>query len=83
MPISSVSNQGRFVQLDGKKISHWHCKGCLVKYSGGPLSLRDVNFEDCLFVFDVPPQQLPAPGGQRLGETLLASKLDKVEIKSL
>jgi hypothetical protein len=70
------------VQLDGKTISGWECKHCLVKYSGGPLSLHNVHFEDSLFVFEFPADQSPSPGGQRLSTTLLASNLTDVEIPS-
>jgi len=53
---------------------------CLIIYEGGPLSLRDVAFQNCLF--DLRVQETPSPGGQHFGRELLASNLQKVQINS-
>jgi hypothetical protein len=78
--IQRIGYQDCYVELDGRKISRWDCKRCLIRYSGGPLSMRDVRFQDCLFVFDFGLGQPPSPDGQRLSETLLASGLKDVTI---
>jgi hypothetical protein len=70
------------IQLDGKSFSHWKCLRCLVKYSGGPISMHRSTFEDCIFVFNFNAAQPPAPDGRRMGLELLASDLKKVEIPS-
>ena len=70
--IERIGNQDCYVELDGKRVSKWDCTRCLVKYSGGPLSLTDVHFEDCLFIFDLRSQPA-APDGIRLSKVLLAS----------
>jgi hypothetical protein len=80
LPIARIGNQDCYVELDGKQISRWDCKRCLVKYSGGPLSVRDVHFQDCLFVFDFHTLQAPSRDGQLLSQTLLASGLLDVTI---
>jgi hypothetical protein len=80
IPIQRVGNQDCYVQLDGKSVSRWDCTRCLVKYSGGPLKMRDVNFKDCLFVFDFQAKQPPTPDGQTFSETLLASGLSNISI---
>ncbi len=80
VPIARLGDQDCYVELDGKNASRWDCTRCLVKYSGGPLSIRDVNFKDCLFVFDFGVKQSPTPDGQRLSEILLASGLRNVKI---
>ena len=78
--IKRIGNQDCYVELDGKTISGWDCKRCLVKYSGGSVSMTDVHFEDCLFVFDFRSGHTPTPDGQRLTKTLLASELTDVAI---
>lgn len=83
VPIERIGNQDCMVQLDGHRVSRWDCKHCIVKYSGGPLSLHDVRFENCLFIFDFPSDRVPQPSGERLSETLLASNLTNVEIKKI
>jgi hypothetical protein len=82
-PISRIGVQDCYIELDGKTASRWDCKHCLIKYSGGPVSLKDVHFENCLFVFTFPSSRQPNPKGQRLGELLLTSDLRNVEIRSL
>ena len=78
-PIQRVGNQDCYVELDGKTVSKWDCMRCLVKYSGGPVSLTDVHFEDCLFLFDFSSK--PATrDGERLTEALLASKSQSVRL---
>jgi hypothetical protein len=81
--IERIGVQDCYIELDGKRASRWDCKHCVVKYSGGPISLRDVHFENCLFVFNFPSQQPPDPSGERFGEILLSSNLNNVEIKSV
>jgi hypothetical protein len=79
VPILRIISQDCYVELDGKKLSRWDCKRCLVKYSGGPVSLTDVHFEDCLFIFDF----ISTPtmrDGQRLIEAILASKSQSVSL---
>jgi hypothetical protein len=78
VPIERLGVQDCHIQLDGKKASRWDCKRCLVRYSGGPLSLRDVRFEDCLFIFDF--RSMPAShDGARLSEELLVSKSQNID----
>jgi len=74
VPITRIGEQDCYLELDGKKASGFDCTRCLVKYSGGPLSMRDVRFMDCLFVFDFPSQKPPPPDGQLLSRTLLTSE---------
>ena len=82
--ITRIGEQDCAVQLDGKTISGWDCKRCLVKYSGGPLSMRDTRFEDCLFVFEFHPDQPPPPDGRHLSDTLLAaSELKNVTVSGI
>jgi hypothetical protein len=79
MPQARLTEDSCYAELDGKKISRWDCIRCLVKYSGGPVSLRDVHFQGCLFVFDF--QSKPAtPDGERLSKTLLASESQNVSL---
>ena len=80
VPIQRIGNQNCYVELDGKSISRWDCTQCVVKYSGGPLKMRDVHLKDCLFIFDFRGKQEPAQEGQRLSETLLASDTGEVSI---
>jgi hypothetical protein len=80
IPIERIGNQDCYVELDGKSISRWDCTRCLVKYAGGQLKMRDVNFKDCLFIFDFGAKQVPAPDGRRLSEMLLASGASDVKI---
>lgn len=80
IPILREGGLDCYVELDGQKISRWDCTRCLVKYSGGPLSMRDVNFNDCLFVLDFRSQQPPSPDGQLLSRMLLTSELKYVTI---
>lgn len=82
-----VSESMWFVQKDcywvldeNTPISNMLFIHCLIIYEGGPLSLRDVVFQDCLF--DLRVQETPSPGGQRFGRKLLASNLRKVQINS-
>jgi len=81
--ILSKSDADCFEELDGKRISHWTCTHCVVKYSGGPVSFDDVKFENCLFVFSLPADKAPSDNGQQLNKLLLASDLKSVSIKSL
>lgn len=70
-----------YVVLDGKTVSRWDCTRCLVKYSGGPVSLTDVHFKDCLFIFDFTSR--PTVGdGERLIEALLISKSQDVNLRA-
>jgi hypothetical protein len=82
MHVTRFSYHDCSVQLDGRKISGWDCTHCLIRYSGGPLSMRDVHFQDCLFIFDFPQKQPPTPDGRRFGQTLLASDLKDVRIST-
>jgi hypothetical protein len=82
VPIQRIGNQDCTIQLDGKRGSRWDCTHCVVKYSGGPVSLHDVHFTDCLFIFDLPQNRAPAPSGQLFAQDLLGSDLKNVEIKS-
>ena len=77
--IERLSVQDCLIELDGKTISKWDCVKCLVKYSGGAVSLTDVNFTDCLFVFELSSKP-SAPEGERLVQTILASNAQKVAI---
>jgi hypothetical protein len=77
--IGRMAAQNCYIDLDGRTISHWDCSRCLVKYAGGSLSMKDVKFTDCLFVFDLKGQ--PAgPDGASVSRTLLASELKDVTI---
>ncbi len=82
VPIQRIGVQDCTIQLDGKTGSRWDCKHCVVKYSGGAVSLHDVRFEDCLFIFEIPQNQIPAPSGQDFTQQVLASDFRNVEIKS-
>jgi hypothetical protein len=77
--IERVINRDCYVELDGKTISKWDCKQCLVKYSGGPVSLTDVHLENCLFIFDFSSKP-SMRDGERLTEALLASKSQNVNL---
>jgi hypothetical protein len=70
--------------LDGKTGVGWDCAHCIVLYSGAPVSLKDVKFIDCLFVFRLPNNAVPPSSGRRLSEQLLASKdLREVSVVSI
>jgi hypothetical protein len=79
IPIERIGNQDCYVELDGKSVSKWDCKRCLVKYSGGPISLTDVHFEDCLFIFDFNSRP-PMRDGERFIQALLASQSQNVRL---
>lgn len=79
-PIRRIGERDCYLVLDGKRASGFDCTRCLVKYSGGPLSMRDVKFIDCLFIFDFPSQQPPPIDGQLLSRVLLTSEFKYVAI---
>jgi hypothetical protein len=54
------------------------CTDCLIKYSGGPLSLEDDHFIRPVFVLSL--QAPPGPGGEKLSHTLLTEDLENVQI---
>lgn len=85
-PKSRITRYGEedcYVELDGQTISGWDCTQCLIKYSGGPLSMRDVHFVNCLFVFDFRSGQPSGPDGPRVSTALLASGLRDVTIPAI
>jgi hypothetical protein len=49
---------------------------CLIIYTGGPILVRDVRFQDCFFDFQL--QKTPDPRGQHLGKLLLAAKTNNI-----
>jgi hypothetical protein len=67
------------IDLDeAKDVVNITCKNCVIKYSGGPLRLKDVRFENCVFLFSIKTE--PSPGGKRLAQDLLAANLRDVTI---
>ena len=50
------------------------CTRCLIKYSGGPLSLKDVEFKDCMFLFLL--NSRPPSEGVTLVEALVSGEQD-------
>jgi hypothetical protein len=81
--IDRVGVQDCWVQLDGQKASRWDCTHCVILYAGGPVSLHDVHFINCLFVLNFPSRAPPSPSGQQFSKELLASDLQKVTIWSV
>jgi hypothetical protein len=77
-PILRMGVQDCYIQLDGHVASKWDCTRCVIKYSGGALSLTDVKFTDCIFIFDLHSQ--PPKPGESLVHAVLASDSQKVEI---
>ena len=49
----------------------------VIKSSGEPVKLRNVRFENCIFVLSI--EKPPTPAGERFGKLLLASDLKDVE----
>lgn len=81
VPVERVGVQDCYIDLDGKRGSRWDCTRCLVRYSGGPLYLRDVHFINCLFILDLPSKPI-SPEGERFSKALLASAIEDVTITS-
>ncbi len=77
--VSHMTAQDCSIELDGRTIVEWDCTRCLVRYSGGPLTMRAVHFIDCLFVFDFPSGP-PSGDGPTLTRNLLASNLKDVTV---
>jgi hypothetical protein len=57
------------------------CENCLVKYSGGPITLQDVTFKNCIFLLSL--ELVPPESGKKFSEALLASNLDNMHIASI
>ncbi len=49
---------------------------CLIKYSGGPLNIKNTTFKNCIFLFSV--TQPPSARGKELSQTLMAANLTDV-----
>jgi len=76
-PIMRLGEQDCNVDLDGKTVSRWDCTRCLIRYSGGPVSLTDVRLQGCLFVFNLHGKPASA-NGERFIEQALASNPQNV-----
>lgn len=77
----TILQESCFLDLDEhNEIEDYVCHHCVVKYSGGPLTLKaPVEFKDCLFVFSINAQP-PTPSGILLAQTLLSQNPQDVKI---
>ena len=79
--VLSIVQTDCFLDLDEhNEIEDYKCQKCVIKYSGGPLTLKaPVEFIDCLFAFSIHDQ--PAtPSGVLLAETLLSKNPQDIKI---
>jgi hypothetical protein len=60
--VPESSTIGAFVDSD--------FRGIVVKYRGGPVFLKNVTFENCIFIIELP--QSPSPEGKSLTRELWA-----------
>jgi hypothetical protein len=66
-----VSESRCFLDLDEKNlVTGYDCNHCLVKYSGGPLTLKDVELKDCMFLLAL--QSEPPAAGRIMIQALLS-----------
>jgi hypothetical protein len=69
-----MTHTGCTLQLDGLKlIGHDFSKSVII-YRGGPVSLENVHFHDCLWNVAIPSEGAPAKEGKTLLTQLLKSK---------
>jgi hypothetical protein len=77
----TITQENCFLDLDEHNVlEDYICHNCVVKYSGGLLTLKSpVEFKDCLFMFSIRSQ--PAtPSGKSLAEALLSQSPQDVKI---
>src|ERR1019366_8406367 len=69
----TIEQANCFLDLDEhNEIEDYVCHQCVVKYSGGSLTLKaPIEFKDCLFVFSIKSQP-PTPSGVLLAQNLLS-----------
>jgi hypothetical protein len=71
--------EGGIFKLDaGSTFDHVLFKNAVIRYDGGPISLKEVAFQNCRFEFRI--IVVPPPSGQKLTKTLLASTISDVKV---
>ena len=72
-----------FLDLDGKTLANDRCVHCVVRYSGGYVSIQNLELTDCLLIFSVTGDKAPSQNGQKLEQTLLTSDLRNITISGI
>jgi hypothetical protein len=71
--------EGGIFKLDaGSTFDHVLFKNAIIRYDGGPISLKEVTFQNCRFEFRI--IVVPPLSGQKLTKTLLASTITDVKV---
>jgi len=71
------------LDIDGRQIQDDRCIRCIVRYSGGPVSIQNLQLVDSLLIFKANGNSAPEGNGQKLEQILLASDLRDVTITGL
>src|ERR1035438_2370803 len=64
--------------LDGMTLDGNLYRHCIIRYSGGPITLKNVRFEDCRFEINV--NEVPPPNGRQLQRLILAENSNNIAI---
>jgi hypothetical protein len=75
----SIFDNGCFLDLDKHdRIVGFACDRCAVRYSGGPLTLSNVQFKNCIYLFSV--KDTTPPIGKLLAREILAKEANDIYI---
>jgi hypothetical protein len=64
--------------LDGMTLDGNLYRHCVIRYNGGPITLKSVRFEDCHFEISV--NEVPPPNGRQLQRLILAEASNNIAI---